>query len=58
MITKEFITKEKLTEILNLSIGKIDNMMKQKQIPFYKVGKSVRFDVDEVLERLKKDYKK
>ena len=48
MITKEFITKEKLTEILNLSIGKIDNMMKQKQIPFYKVGKSVRFDVDEV----------
>lgn len=57
MTTEKLITKEKLTEVLNLSIGKIDKMMKYNQIPFYKLGRSVRFDIDEVLERLNRDYK-
>lgn len=57
MTTEKLITKEKLTEVLNLSIGKIDKMMKYNQIPFYKLGRSVRFDIDEVLDRLNRDYK-
>jgi len=41
-------TKEEVVEVLNLSIGKIDKMMKLNQIPYYKIDKSVRFDLDEV----------
>lgn len=53
----ELVTKETVKETLNLSIGKIDKMMKSNQIPFYKIGKSVRFNIDEVMEQFKSEYK-
>lgn len=54
----ELKTKEDIKETLNLSIGKIDKMMKMNEIPYYKIGKSVRFDLDDVLERIKNDYER
>jgi excisionase family DNA binding protein len=47
-------TKNDLKEYLNCSIGKIDLMMKEKEIEYIKIGKSVRFDknsIDKLLKR-------
>ena len=44
-------TKNDLKEYLNCSIGKIDLMMKEKQIDYIKIGKSVRFDKESVDKR-------
>lgn len=54
----ELITKEGVKDRLNISLGKIDKMMRMNEIPYYKIGKSVRFDIDEVLEKIKKDYER
>ena len=43
----ELITKEGVKNRLNISLGKIDKMMRMNEIPYYKIGKSVRFDIDE-----------
>ena len=49
-------TKNDLKEYLNCSIGKIDLMMKEKQIDYIKIGKSVRFDKESVDKLLKRKY--
>ena len=38
--------KKGLSNHLNLSVGKIDNLMKNKQINYYKIGKNVRFNLN------------
>ena len=48
------LTKNDLKEYLNCSIGKIDLMMKEKQIDYIKIGKSVRFDKESVDKLLKR----
>ena len=40
--------KKGLSNHLNISVGKIDNLMKTKQIDYYKIGKNVRFNLNEV----------
>ena len=40
--------KKGLSNHLNLSVCKIDNLMKNKQINYYKIGKNVRFNLNEV----------
>ena len=49
-MTKELLNKKELSNYLGFSVGKIDseNMMKSNQLPYYKIGKNVRFNVDEV----------
>ena len=47
-------TKNDLKEYSNCSIGKIDLMMKEKQIDYIKIGKSVRFDKESVDKLLKR----
>ena len=47
-------TKNDLQEYLNCSIGKIDLMMKEKQIDYIRIGKSVRFDKESVDKLLKR----
>ena len=54
----ELVTKERVKNTLNLSMGKIDKMMRLNEIPYYKIGKSVRFNMDEVLERFKNEYER
>jgi len=42
-------TKKEIAETLKLSIPTIDRLMK-KGMPYYKIGRSVRFKEEEVLE--------
>ena len=54
----ELVTKEEVKNTLNLSMGKIDKMMRLNEIPYYKIGKSVRFNMDEVIKRFKSKYER
>jgi len=50
------LNKKQLSTYLGMSIGKIDYLMKEDKIGYYKIGKNVRFKVDEVnvwLEKFK-----
>jgi excisionase family DNA binding protein len=52
-------SKNDLSELLKVSVGTIDNKMKDGSIEFYKIGKSVRFSdiqIDDFLKtyRIKK----
>jgi hypothetical protein len=48
------ITKKELKDKLNVSIGKIDLLIKKKQIPYYKIDRLVRFDWFKVVESMEK----
>jgi excisionase family DNA binding protein len=45
-------TKKEISIILNISVPTIDRLMK-KGLPFIKIGKSVRFEDEKVLEWIK-----
>jgi len=47
-------TKKEIAEILKLSIPTIDRLMKQG-MPYFKIGRSVRFKDEEVLEWIHKN---
>ena len=49
--------KKGLSKHLQLSVGKIDHLMRKKQINYYKIGKNVRFNLNEVNDWVK-NYKK
>ena len=49
----KWMSKNELTEYLGFSMGKIESMMKKNQLPYYKIGKNVKFNrklVDEQLQ--------
>ena len=48
------LNKNDLKEYLNISVGKIDLMMKNNEIDYFKIGKSVRFDKNSVDKFLNK----
>ena len=50
-------SKNDLRDMLKLSVATIDNKMKDGSIKFYKIGKSVRFDDEQINEFLKDNYK-
>jgi excisionase family DNA binding protein len=45
---RTILNKKQLSNYLGISIGKIDNLIKNKNIGYYKIGKSVRFKVEDV----------
>tara|TARA_B110000971_G_C20039250_1_gene516533 strand:- start:2787 stop:3020 length:234 start_codon:yes stop_codon:yes gene_type:complete len=47
------LTKIELCEYLNVSLGMIDNLMKNGKIKYIKIGKSVRFENEEIDRLLK-----
>lgn len=47
-----YFTKKELAKFLNISVSLVDKLMSQK-MPYIKIGKSVRFDPDLVVEWLK-----
>lgn len=50
----EFLTKEGVAKLLQVSTRTIDNLMAKKAIPFLKLGhRTVRFRRQAVLDRLK-----
>lgn len=50
-------TKAEAAEHTQLSGRSIDNLMKEGTIPYYKIGRSVRFDLAEVREALAEQFK-
>lgn len=47
------ITKNELSNRLNISTSKINKMIKNKELEYLKIGKSVRFNLNSVEENLK-----
>ena len=41
-----WMSKSVLRDYLGFSMGKIETMMKSNQLPYYKVGKNVKFKKD------------
>lgn len=46
------LTKQQLAKQLNVSVSMIDKLMK-KGMPYLKIGKAVRFDLEKVLVWIK-----
>tara|TARA_B110000305_G_C19022871_1_gene440165 strand:- start:437 stop:595 length:159 start_codon:yes stop_codon:yes gene_type:complete len=49
----ELVSKDVIIEKLNISKGKLDGMIKSNQIPYIRMGKIIRFDEVDVINRLK-----
>ena len=47
------VDKIAITELLSISKGKLDSMIKNNQIPYIRMGKVIRFDMEDVLNSLK-----
>ena len=47
-----WMSKSELKDYLGFSMGKIETMMKSNQLPYYKVGKNVKFKRDLVEQRM------
>ena len=53
MIGIRLITKNELSERLSISTSKINKMIKNKELDYLKIGKSVRFNMISVEENIK-----
>ena len=47
-----WMSKSELKDYLGFSMGKIEMMMKSNQLPYYKVGKNVKFKKDLVEQQM------
>lgn len=54
---KEILTKQQLAELLQVTERTIDRL-REEGMPFFKVGKVIRFEREEVLKWLKDNDKK
>ena len=54
----DLYSKYDLCETLKLSVGTIDNKMKDGSLDYYKIGRSVRFDDNQIETFLRKFYPK
>ncbi len=52
-ISEKFLTADELAEHLRVSVHTIRKWRSQEKIPYYKLGRSVRFRVSEVLAKIK-----
>jgi excisionase family DNA binding protein len=50
---RKLLSKRDLYEMLDVSLGTVNNMIKENRIPYYKIGKSVRFNYEEINNFLK-----
>ncbi len=48
------ITKRELAKAVQVSGRTVENWMKAKTIPYFKIGKSVRFNLQSVMSALEK----
>jgi excisionase family DNA binding protein len=46
---EKLLTKEDVANFLNVSIKKIDRLVSMEEIPFFKIGRNVRFSKTRVL---------
>ena len=49
-----FLNRLQMAQFLGVSERKLSTMMRNRQIPFLKLDRSVRFDLNEVIKALKK----
>lgn len=42
------LNKKQLSNYLGMSIGKIDNLIKNDKIGYYKIGRNIRFNLSEI----------
>lgn len=49
---RNYCTADELAQVLQLSTGFIYKLARQKRIPFIRIGRSIRFDIDEVKKTL------
>ena len=52
-IFENLITKNVLAKLLSVSVSYIDKLVRDKNIPYYKIGRCIRFRVGEVVEWLR-----
>jgi len=52
-IMSRLVSKKELSEILGFSVGKIEKMMKNGSLKYYKIDRNVRFDLDSIKDDLK-----
>lgn len=53
----KLIKKKELCEIMGMSMGKVDNLIKNNKIRYLKLGKNVRFREIDIKNYLDKNYK-
>ncbi len=45
---KEFLDKKDLETIYGFKLGKVNSLIRSRSLPFYKIGREVRFKKDDV----------
>lgn len=50
---ENLLTKKELQVKLKVSLGKIDMMIKNDEIPYYRLKRLIRFDWDEIIKTLR-----
>ena len=49
-----YLNKRGLCDVLGISIGKVELLMKEGELPYIKLGRNVRFDVHDIENFLEK----
>jgi excisionase family DNA binding protein len=53
----KLINKKELCEIMGISLGKVDGLIKENKIRYLKIGKNVRFREVDIKSYLNRNYK-
>jgi len=51
-MSNSLLDKKEVCDLLNISIGKLDLLMKNKEIKYIKLNKMVRFRLDDIFEMI------
>ena len=54
MLDRRFISKAELNDFIGFSKSKINKMMKSGELRYSKIGRCVRFDINDILEMFEK----
>ena len=49
----KLVDKKEVINVLNISKGKLDSMIRENEIPYIRLGKVIRFDMGYVLTNIK-----
>ncbi|MEW5804598.1 MAG: helix-turn-helix domain-containing protein, partial [bacterium] len=47
---KKYLTTKQVAEFLTLSIGTVKGLIKEDKIPYYRIGKRIVFDQEEIIK--------
>lgn len=47
------VSKKEVVNVLNISKGKLDSMIRENEIPYIRLGKVIRFDMSDVVKSIK-----